>query len=119
MRRIEAPAHVLAPHARHNVVMGSARLLLGSAARSLGQLAGVVSLFDAAERHFEDALEMHLRMGAEPWVAHTRYDYARMLLARGSAQDLARAQGLLHGARSTAEALGMNALSSKLARLRA
>ena len=38
---------------------------------------------EEAERHFEDALEVNERMGALPWLAHSRADYARMLEARG------------------------------------
>jgi hypothetical protein len=57
-------------------------------------------------------------MGARPWLAHTQYDYARMLLARGAAGDRERAEELLASATALAQALGMTALIDKLAALR-
>ena len=45
-----------------------------------------------AARHFEVALELDARIGAELWLAHTRHDYARLLLRQG---DTGRAHVLL------------------------
>ena len=70
-----------------------------------------------ARRHFEDALEANVRMGARSWVAHTQHDFARMLLTTGQEHDLERALELLHAARSTAEELGMPALLRRMAPL--
>ena len=39
----------------------------------------VLALLDEAMA----ALAMNARMGAKPWEAHTQYDYACLLLARG------------------------------------
>jgi DNA-binding CsgD family transcriptional regulator len=54
-------------------------------------------------------------MGALTWLAHTAYEYARLLLGQGPAER-ERAQGLLAEAGSLAERIGMFAL---LARVRA
>ena len=37
-----------------------------------------------AEAHFEAALALNTRLGARTWLAHTSYEYARMLLGRRS-----------------------------------
>ena len=39
-----------------------------------------------AEEHFERAMELNRRMGAPTWLAHTAYEYARLLLARGAGE---------------------------------
>ena len=64
--------------------------------------------WDDAERHFEDALQMNERIGAQSWLAHTREDYARMLLARGTPGDHNKALEMLADARSSYSELGMN-----------
>ncbi len=65
----------------------------GSIARDLGLLAATMGRRDDAVRHFEHALEANERIGARPWLAHTRRDLARALDSRGAAgdQELARA----------------------------
>ena len=64
----------------------------GSVSRYLGILAPRRGA-GAADRHFEDALAMNAEMGALPWLARTRNDYARMRLARGGPGDRERAPG--------------------------
>ncbi|MBD0348429.1 MAG: AAA family ATPase [Thermoleophilia bacterium] len=103
----------LFPYAHLNAV-GAAEVSLGSVSRYLGALAATLARWGDAERHFEDALAMNARMGARPWVAHTQYEYAQMLLTRGGPADDERATGLLGEARRTAEALGMTALLRKV-----
>ena len=101
----------LAPYERRNAVTPP-ELCRGSVARGLGILAGTASAWDRATRHFETALAMDAEMGARPWLAYGRHDYARMLLARG---DRERADPLLDSAAALAEELGMTALSAKIA----
>jgi tetratricopeptide (TPR) repeat protein len=72
----------LEPYAEQTVVVGNATVCLGATSRFLGQLAATLGDWDAAERHFEHALDLNARMQAAPWLAHTRYEYARMLLRR-------------------------------------
>ena len=53
------------------------------------------------------ALATNARMGAGPWLAHTRHDYARMLLARAHRSDRERARALLAEAVETYRGLGI------------
>jgi uncharacterized protein HemY len=87
---------------------------VGSVARYLGVLAMVLGRWDEAAAHFEDALARETRMQARPWLAHTRYDYALMLLARGHAADRDEARDLLQQAFTTAEELSLTGLSEKI-----
>ena len=76
----------LLPDAARNVTIGMAIACQGSASRVLGRLATVLGRFDAAERHFADALAMHERMRARPLIARTQHDWAEMVLARDAAR---------------------------------
>jgi DNA-binding SARP family transcriptional activator/tetratricopeptide (TPR) repeat protein len=91
----------------------SALLCYGSAARPLGMLATMLSRFEDAARHFEQALAMNAQIRSPLWVAHTRYDYAHMLLARGQPGDNGKALELLDQALATARELGLQALADK------
>jgi hypothetical protein len=91
----------------------------GSVARPLGLLAAVLGRYDAAERHFEDALAMNARIRARIWVAHTQHDYARMLIARDGPGDRARATALAAQALATAREIGMKPLEAKVVELQA
>jgi hypothetical protein len=51
--------------------------------------------WDEAKRHFEHGVAMNEAMGRWPWLAHSRHDYALMLLARGRTGDRTRAGDLL------------------------
>jgi class 3 adenylate cyclase/DNA-binding SARP family transcriptional activator len=65
---------------------------LGSASRYLGILAATASRWQEAEQHFETALEVNARIGAQVWLAATEHDYGMMLLARGGAGEEADAR---------------------------
>ena len=86
---------------------GYPEINLGAVARYLGLLAAAEGRWDAAERHFEEALEINRRIGARPWLARTQEDYAQMLRSRGGSGDLARASELLDAAVATYHELGM------------
>jgi class 3 adenylate cyclase/tetratricopeptide (TPR) repeat protein len=108
---------LLTPYAHRNAVSapdGS----LGSVSRNLGVLAARVRNWADAERHFEDALEMNVRMGARPWVAHTQLGYARMVLRRAEAGDRDRAALLLDDAIATYDTLGMTGFGERAESLR-
>jgi tetratricopeptide (TPR) repeat protein len=109
---------LLLPHAARNLVVAVSAACLGSAERYLGLLARMLGRSDAADRHFEAALAMNARMGVRPLVAHTQYDWARMLLERDAAGDRARAEALLAAAERTAEDLGMSVLARRIDALR-
>jgi len=79
----------------------------GSICRYLGLLATMTQSWDEAELHFEGAIATNARMGARPWLAHSEYDYARMLHARDGRGDRERARALLDTARKTYRELGM------------
>jgi class 3 adenylate cyclase len=99
----------LRPYARRGVMLG-AMAFHGSASRHLGLLATTLSRWEEAEQHFQDALEMHAKMGAPSWLARTQHDYANMLLARGSPDDGEKALALVGEALETAQELGMSRL---------
>jgi eukaryotic-like serine/threonine-protein kinase len=101
------------PYARRNLSGGGPAICWGSAAVSLGLVAATMQRWDDAARHFEDALEMNVRMGGRPWVAHTQHNYADMLLRRDKPGDREKALALLTEALDTAQELGMKALVEK------
>ena len=110
---------LLKGHAGTNLVADSGGPCLGSADRLLGRLATVMGRWEVAQRHFEAALAMDHRTGWRVWLAHSRYAYAVMLQRRASAGDLDRARTLLAGALAESTALGMNALTPRIAALTA
>jgi DNA-binding CsgD family transcriptional regulator len=93
---------------------------IGAVARPLGLLAATIGNWDAAARHFEDALALNARMGSRPWLAHTRCDYAAMLLdlAYSGPGDRSRAPALLDDALTDGRELGMARLVERAERLR-
>jgi DNA-binding CsgD family transcriptional regulator len=104
---------MLAPLAGTNVMIGHGVACYGAADRYLGMLAATLGDTDGAARHFEAALLLNRQMGASTWLAHTAYEYGRVLLAHGEED---RAGGLLAEAVRLAETVGMPTL---LARARA
>jgi tetratricopeptide (TPR) repeat protein len=105
---------LLMPYAELAVVVGNAIVCLGATSRFLGQLATVQSNWDDAEMHFRHALDLNASMSATPWIAHTQYQYSRMLSRRGTGGDIARASELLDAALITAHELGMHGLIARI-----
>jgi tetratricopeptide (TPR) repeat protein len=110
---------LLLPYNNRSVVVGAAIACYGAVARFLGLLATTLMDWKAAECHFQDAIELDERIGAWPWLAHTRFEYARMLLQRGGTADQQQAQALLQEAASAAQNLDMANLAKKVAELSA
>jgi DNA-binding CsgD family transcriptional regulator/tetratricopeptide (TPR) repeat protein len=108
---------LLRPYDGRNIAAGPTAACYGAAARYLGMLAATMSRWGEAQRHFEDALAMNARMGAKPWLAHTQYQYAKMLLARGRREDRQRTTSLLEQALTISRDLGMLALEGRAAAL--
>lgn len=79
----------------------------------LGVLAATEGRGAEAEQHFEEALRLHANLGAWAWLARTRYEYGRMLLARGQEGDLERGLLLLRAARELATSLGMRTVADR------
>jgi tetratricopeptide (TPR) repeat protein len=105
---------LLLPYAELTVVVGAASVCLGATSSYLGQLAATLSKWDDAETHFKHALDLNARMNATPWLAHTRYQYARMLMRRANDDDVSRANELLDEALLKAQELGMHGLLGRI-----
>jgi tetratricopeptide (TPR) repeat protein len=103
---------LLLPYA-DRVAISYPEVSLGAISRFLGILASTMARWDDAERRFGDALQMNERIGARPWLAHTREDYARMLLERGDVGDRHKAEQLLAAAVATYQECGMDAHAAK------
>jgi tetratricopeptide (TPR) repeat protein len=106
---------LLLPYAERNVVAGPGGFVYGSASLFLGMLARVLSRRREGQRHLEDALALHRRMGAPVHVARTQLEMARHLVAGESACDWRRARELLGAARETVERLDLERLRRKIA----
>lgn len=107
---------LIEPYAGFNVV-APAEVSTGSAARSLGLLATTLSRWEEAERHFREAFAMNQRMGARPWAARTRYDHARMLLARDRPGDREEARELLAETFRSASETGLTGIARRASTL--
>jgi DNA-binding CsgD family transcriptional regulator len=106
----------LEPLAGDNVMIGHLVACYGAADRYLGMLAATLGEAERAEEHFERALELNRRMGAQTWEAHTAYEYARFLLA-DSRSEPGRADAQLAQAGALAEGIGMEGLLAKIGSL--
>ena len=104
---------LLLPWSGRNIGVGIE--CLGSSDRFLGLLASIEKRWPGAEQHFEKALAMNDRIGAILPREHTRRDYAEMLLRRGDAAGRTKASTFLDTAESHATALGLIALSQRIA----
>jgi DNA-binding SARP family transcriptional activator/DNA-binding CsgD family transcriptional regulator len=105
----------LASFAGTNVTIGSGVIFCGPADRYLGMLAATLGDPERADGHFAAALELNRRMGASTWLAHTYYEYGRMLRSNGESE---RAEPLLAEAAALAEQVGMSALLARIRRPR-
>ena len=96
------------------ITAGIVTVCYGAASRYLGMLAATLGEFDKAEAHFEHALEMNQRIGARPWLAHTKAEYALLLRRRGRRGDSERAEALANEAWEIATELDMALLKRRL-----
>jgi len=92
---------LLAPYADRYPCVGTS--IRYSVSLVLAVLAVRTSQHERAEQHFADAEAHHLRVGARGWLARTRLEWGRYLLARG---DAGRARPLLEEAREAATEVG-------------
>src|SRR5688500_10665388 len=114
--RAEVLYRLLSPYAGHAVV--ASEWGFGAASRFLGQLSATMGQWQEAESHFDQALAMNARMGTKPWLAHTQFQYARMLLERSIAGDIERARTLLDESETISRQLGMRSLETRIATVR-
>jgi tetratricopeptide (TPR) repeat protein len=106
---------LLAPYSDRVVAVHS--WSLNWVSHHLGVLATGLGRFDEAEGHFQAAADRQLRLGTPAWLAHTRYEWARMLLARRASGDMEQAREMLGQALSTARDLGLGNVERRTAAL--
>jgi class 3 adenylate cyclase len=108
---------MLAPFAGR--LAGNALCVFGTVDWGLGRLAATLERWEAAEGHFAATAELEERLGAPLFLARTRADRARALLARGRPADRERAASLLEQAHAVAERLGAGEIVREVAACRA
>ena len=108
----------LLPYRDNMILAPVATVCCGAAGRYLAMLASTMGDWTTAEEHFETALALDERMHAWPWLAHTQYEFAGLLLRRGRADDRIRASALVAAAAEAAERLGMLTLQKRVDELR-
>ena len=113
--RAEVLYERLLPYAERNA-FGKIEIAFGSVARPLGQLASTLGHRDQAIDHFESAITMNQRMGAQPWVAHARFDLGRTLALAGDPPSVERAGERLNDALGMYRSLGMSPWEHKAER---
>jgi len=106
----------LEPLGGANVMIGHLVACYGAVDRYLGMLATTLGEWERAEEHFERGMELNRRMGAATWLAHTAYEYARLMVARPGG-DRGRADALLGEAARLAESIGMPGLLDRIGAL--
>ena len=105
---------MLLPHAGKAIVFGNHVASLGCADRVLGMLTATMVRWDEAQAHFEHAVRFDESSGSGPWLAHSRHEYAAMLLERKHPGDAQRAGELLNAALAASHQLGMHALEQRV-----
>jgi tetratricopeptide (TPR) repeat protein len=104
---------ILAPYADQCVTFSGASEYHGAAAFYLGLLATTLERWDAAEEHFERAIDLDTTNRAWSFVATERYHYAGMLVRRGAPGDRERALSFVDQALAAAEDMGMAPLAQR------
>jgi hypothetical protein len=98
---------LLVPYRDSFVTVPSVALSTGSVELSLAFAAGTTGRWDAADDHFNRAIERNARSGNRAWLAFGRYYYAALLSRRGNREDRPRLQELLRDCLAGATAMGM------------
>jgi DNA-binding CsgD family transcriptional regulator len=104
----------LAPFAGTAVVVAGLVAYYGAMDRYLGSLAACTGDWAAAERHFAAATTLNERLRMPTWLARTRHEHARMLLARAGPGDNQRSLGMLTQARREAVRHGLTGLCAAI-----
>jgi tetratricopeptide (TPR) repeat protein len=105
------------PGKMHHTIVGYGVMSWGSRARELGNLASLMGRFEEAEAHFELAIAQNRKTGAAPWVAHSQFDYAKMLARQRDSAHKGRIRELVAEAQQAANLLGMVRLKLQIADL--
>jgi tetratricopeptide (TPR) repeat protein len=106
-RRSALIYNIWRPYADHLCMIGIANGCFGATTHWLGMLASTMKKWDIAAEHFEDAIETNTRIGALPFLARSKHEYARMLMERGDSGDKEKAKALLIEATATSRDIGM------------
>ncbi len=104
----------LSPFAGTCFVLGVGNAWAGSVDLALGELALALERLELAESHLEDAVRIHARAGARPYLARTWLAQARLARLQG---DTASVEARAGEALALARALGMEALAREAAPL--
>jgi len=105
--RAETLYGVLKPYDGLTITVANGALCIGAASRVLGVLASTMSRWEEAEAHFLDGIAQNERIGARPWLARGRLEYAQMLLARDQPGDRQKALDQVDKALPIFQELGM------------
>ncbi|HLG49833.1 MAG TPA: adenylate/guanylate cyclase domain-containing protein [Reyranella sp.] len=116
-QRAERLHELLYPYRDVTMMMPPHTLCTGATRHYLGMLAATMDDWRTAEEHFREALAFNERLKAWPRLAWTRFEYARMLLARGLKDDSVLAMELRKMAVGAAERMGMGLLLQRNAKL--
>jgi DNA-binding CsgD family transcriptional regulator/tetratricopeptide (TPR) repeat protein len=104
----------LAPFAGSVVVVAGLVAYYGALDRYLGTLAACTGDWAAAEQHFVAATALNERLRMPTWLARTRHEHARMLLARAGPGDDVRGREMLAQARREAVRHGLTGLCAAI-----
>ena len=108
----------LEPFAHELVATAFAGYVGGSVALYLGLLAATVGNWSDAEAHFAAAAAIHERIEAPIWLARTRVEWARMLVARADIKGGAeQARELLGLASAAASEFGLDKIKQDVTEL--
>jgi tetratricopeptide (TPR) repeat protein len=107
----------LLPCAELNATL-NAFAVFGSAERYVGILASVLGRLDEAIEHFEKSFRFDRRSGARLWAIYSGCELASSLVRRGTAEDRARALGLLSQLEAEAAGSKMKRALSRLSETR-
>jgi class 3 adenylate cyclase len=110
---VTALYELVLPFADRNCTLGLTAFI-GAAAHHLGVLAAALGRWDDAAAHLEAALARHVEMGASPFAALTQQALADVLRSRDGTRDRERADQLQAAALTTAEQLGLGAVSARM-----
>jgi hypothetical protein len=97
----------MGPYADQVMIGAFAGWIGGSVSMYLAMLAATDGDYAQADVEFAAAAATHERIRAPIWLARTRVEWARMLLARAEANDVERAHDLLGQALATASQHGL------------
>jgi hypothetical protein len=101
------------------MITGTGFMIHGMVDHALMRLSAVCGRNEQADAHAEAALALCARLGAKPFAARVRCDWALLLLERGGSDAVPRARELVQAAQQSADALGLGQLGVRCRELQA